>query len=227
MAGTGTAGSKQRRASVLALIGALVLALVVVLGSSVNADAKKKKSKANVFSATKTVNAPIPDAVNNQVSTPVLSTITVPKKFKGKVVGDVNVTGIQTTGNDPGAGAELIAKLTAPNGRTIPLFRLIGGPIQSIGPWTLDDDTKTSICPQSPASTCPNPNQSLYPPFAGTSNLVWNNGPALTPLAGFNGVPMRGSWTFRIEDVVPPGPANTSVLNQWGLKITAAKPVSG
>jgi hypothetical protein len=223
--GHGTAGTLGRR-RLVAVVGVLALAIVVAVGISVNADAKKKKSKANVFSATKTVNAPIPDAVAGTASTPLTSTITVPKKFKGKVVGDVDVTGIQTTGDTETAAGNLGAKLIAPNGRTLPLFRAVGG--QSLGPWTLDDDTKTSICSAPPGIVCSNPNQSLYQPFAGTSNLAYNDGPAFVPLAAFNGVPMKGTWTFKIIDGVPAGgmDSGTSVFNRWGLKITAAKPVT-
>jgi subtilisin-like proprotein convertase family protein len=39
-----------------------------------------------------------------------------------------------------------------------------------------------------------------------------------------NGVQMSGTWTFEIFDVGNIG--QTSVLNSWGLQITAAKPVT-
>ena len=156
------------------------------------------------------------------ISTPLRSSITVPKKFKGKVVGDVNVTGIQITGSAPGAVTPLIARLTSPSGRTIVLWRGKGS--QSIGPWTLDDDTKTEICDATPPPPCTNSNQTLNRPFAGTSNLINNDAPSWLPLASFDGTVMAGTWTLTIADL-----ANTltNTLNQWGLQITPAKPVSG
>ena len=207
-----------------AVLVALALALTAVAGMSVGADAaKKKKGKSTVFSQQLTANAPIPDRVGAAVSVPVRSTITVPKRFKGLNVADVNVTGIQTTGSGGTAANDLTAKITAPNGRTVILFNAKG--TVSLGPWTLDDDTPTSICDQNapPPVTCANPQQQLYRPFAGTSNLAANNGPSWIPLATLNGVPMRGTWTFTIFDGTP---VDTSVLNSWGLRITPAKAAS-
>lgn len=207
---------------------ALGLCFALVVGLTGGADAAKKKGKggkAKVFAKQVTPNAPIPEgAAAGGVSTPVDSTITVPKKFKGLNVGDVNVTGIQTTGSASGAANDLIARLTAPNGRTLVLFNLKGD--QSLGPWTLDDDTKTEICDVAVGTVCANPLQLLYRPFAGTSNLARTDNPSWLPLAMLNGVPMRGTWTFRIVDLTNAG-GTTSVLNSWGLRITPAKAGAG
>jgi hypothetical protein len=93
----------------------------------------------------------------------------------------------------------------------------------SIGPLTLDDDTPTSICDDT-TLTCEDPNATLLQPFAGTANLLNFRSGDSGPLSVFNGIPMRGTWTFRIWDNSTPG--TTSVLNKWGLQITAARPVS-
>jgi hypothetical protein len=202
------------------LVLVLAAAVGISAGAEVSEGAKKKKSKPKVFSQQLAANAAIPDAAPPAASVPVRSTITVGKKFKGLKVADVNVTGIQTTGNAATAANDLIARLTAPNGRTLILFRNKGS--VSLGPWTLDDDTSVSICDSAPPppQMCIDPQQQLHRPFAGTSNLVNNDTPSWIPLASFNGLSMRGTWTFTIVDV---SPADTSVLNSWGLRITPQK----
>jgi hypothetical protein len=203
--------------SKIALAGCLALALVVCAGAGAAPAAAKKKSR--TFEQSQAVNTVITDrpAVGNAI--PTVFQITVPKKFKGKVVGDLNVTGIQTTGSAANAASHLDAWLTAPSGRTVPLwFGSLGG--TSIGPLTLDDDTRTTIC-DSPTDDCTDPDQTLIRPFAGTANLAWLfNG--LGPLSVFNGQRMRGTWSFSIMDH---SNAVTSTLNSWGLRIKAAKPV--
>jgi hypothetical protein len=215
----------MRRASVLLLVGALAL-----LGLASTAQAKKKgPGKVKTFVSTLAVNQAVPDAVLNSTSTPVRSTITVPKKYKGKVVADLNVTGIQTTGSGPGAADDLIAGLSAPNGRFVELFANVGD--QSLGPWTIDDDTLVGIC-NAITPPCRDGTQTLNRPFAGTSNTIYNLGggnyPTNGPLATFNGIAMRGTWTLTVADVTPPSVLNsgTSNLNQWGLQITPAKAAS-
>ncbi len=202
----------------------LLLAAGLATGAGGAAAAKKKPAKLKPFAKTLVVNAAIPEDPGAAASTALTSLITVPKKYKGKVVDDVNVTGIQTTGSGAGAAADLSGSLTAPNGRTVLLFRGQGG--QSLGPWTLDDDTSVSICNQNLPVLCQNPNQSLNRPFAGTSNLAYNDNPALPPLQAFDGVAMKGVWKLSIVDT-DPGGAVTSTLNQWGLRVTPAKPVKG
>jgi hypothetical protein len=216
----------------LALIGVLALAVCtaagLVLGGS--AAAKKKKHKtANVFSQSVALNAPIPDVpAAPGPSTPVRSTITVPKKFKGKVVGDLNLLGIQTTGNAAGASADLRFKLTAPNGRTV---YVIGSnnPNQglgdtSIGPLTIDADSRVSVCDVPNPANCEDPAQQLNRPFAGTANELGLGTQSTGGVTTMNGVSMRGTWTFTVFDQRDPG--QTSILNGWGLQITAAKPVT-
>ena len=206
---------------------ALALALVLCAGIAPAADAAKKKAKSKVFAATVAPNAAVPEAAVGARSAPLTSTITVGKKFKGKVVGDVNVTALQTTGSGSGAANDLAAYLIAPNGRTLQLFFSVGD--QSLGFWTLDDDSPVAICPFPPATPCADPAQSLKAPFAGVSNLTLNwvgTFPVNGSLAIFNGLKMRGTWTLLVTDLGPPGATNgTSVLNTWGLRIRPAKPV--
>jgi hypothetical protein len=207
-------------------LAAVLLLAICVTGSLAAGDAaakKKKKHKvARVFAASVSPNLAIPD----QPPPPghdivVSSTITIGKKFKGRTVGDVNVTGIKTTGSGPNAANDLSFSLTAPNGKLV----LLNGTAlsgQSVGPLTFDDDTPTSIC-SSPTPTCSDPDATLVEPFAGTANLIGLNQGDITPLSTFTGVPMRGTWTFQTWDN---NNGDTSVLNSWGVQITAERPVS-
>jgi hypothetical protein len=202
--------------------GILALALLAALGlmGTASAVAKKKPKAPSVFQASVAPNAAIPDDAASGPSTPVNSTITVGKKFKGKVVGDVNVTGIQTTGNVDGAADDLGLRVIAPNGRGLVLLgpTFITG--ASIGPLTFDDDVFTELCYSPPCNYAP---ESLNPPYAGTANLLFNGAAGAGPLAALNGLPMKGTWTFSIWDAEDVG--QTSVLNGWGLQITAKRPV--
>jgi hypothetical protein len=209
-----------------ALIGLLALALCTALGMTISASAQAKKGKkpkvARFFQQSISPNAAIPNApAAPGPSTPVRSTITVGKKFNGRVVGDVNVTGITTTGSADGAAGDLAFRITAPNGQGV---TLLGSFLEgaSIGPLTFDDDTFTEICYSNPP--CQWAPQMLNAPYAGTANLLFNGSAGTGPLAQLNGVAMRGAWTLVVWDEA--GPALTSTLNSWGLQITAKKPVS-
>jgi hypothetical protein len=214
----------QGRNSGLRLTSAL-LALALLAGLTLGASAtaaKKKKSK--TFDSSIVLNAPIPDqTAMNAPANPVRSVIKVGKKFKGKVVGDVNVLGIQTTGSGNGAADDLNFKLTSPTGRTVYLISNVGNGSaltgQSFGPLTLDDDVSTSVC--SLTLPCADPNQSLHPPFAGTANLLGLGTGNSGPLSVYNGLRMRGDWTLTAWDN---DDSTTSTLNGWGLRIKPAKP---
>lgn len=181
---------------------------------------KRTGNSPSFFKATNSASLAIPDETAADVVTPVTSTITIPPSFSGRVVGDVNVTGITTSGSAAGAANELEAYLVTPNGRLIILFSAFGD--QSLGPWTFDDDTRRSVC-DSATPTCADPDATLTFPFAGTSNLLGPGG-EIGPLAKLNGLPMAGEWKLIVQDVVN---ARTSTLNSWGLEVTAAKPVKG
>ena len=215
----------------LAALGVLALALCTVLGMAFGgaAEAKKKgkKNKTSVFLQSIAPNVAVPDVLPGSVpSVPIRSTITVGKKFKGKTVGDVNVLGIQTTGNVAGAANDLRMKLSAPNGRTVFLIAGGGNGIgdQSIGPLTIDADSPVSICDQANPANCADPAQTLNRPFAGTANQQGMGTQSTGGVPTLNGVGMRGTWTFTIFDAS--SAAQTSILNGWGLQITAAKPVT-
>ncbi len=205
------------------MVGVLALTLCATVGLTAGgaeaAKKKKKTAKSKVFTETMNVNAPIPDAFAAAgPSTPVRVNFTLGKKFKNKVVGDVDLT-FQTTGNGPGAASDLSVWLTAPNGRTVLPFETLGD--VSIGPLTLDDDTTTSLC-DSATPTCANPNATLIQPFAGRANTMDEDDDA-RPLSTFDGVRMKGTWTFMVYDNTFNG--DTSVLNLVGLRVASATPV--
>jgi hypothetical protein len=213
-------GSSRRWLRLLAVLG---LAVCIGAGFAVgDASAKKKKHKtASVFAATVSPNLAVPDRPPAGHELIASSTLTVGKKFKGKTVGDLNVTGIRTTGDTASSAGHLNMMLVAPNGRAVLVDdQALGG--QSIGPLTFDDDTATSIC-DSTTPVCSDPDATLLRPFAGTANLANTFGGDTGPLSVFNGVPMKGTWTFLIWDAQV---SQTSVLNGWGLQITAARPVT-
>ena len=219
-----TSGAHVRRQR-LAIVGVLALALVTAIGMTfgASADAKKKKKGPSVYQATQSPNAAIPNnSASPAPSTPFVSTFTVGKKFKGKTVGDVNVTGITTTGSGPGAADDLGFRITAPSGRSVTLIKPGIGD-QNIGPLTLDDNTPVAICDRDPSSPCQYFPQQLNRPFAGTANLEFLGTAGTGPLAAFDGLSMRGNWLLTVWDQFTTG--TTSVLNSWGLKITAERPV--
>jgi hypothetical protein len=207
------------------MIGVLALALCTALAMSFGgvAEAKKKKKKTpTTFQQVVQPNAGIPDGPASGAATPVNSTITVGKKFKGKVVGDVNVTGIRTTGTEDGSAPDLVMRIIAPNGRSVRLWSGGFGE-QSIGPLTFDDDTPVSICNAS-TPPCEWGPDTLNPPFAGTSNLQFLGAGGTGPLSRLDGVGVKGTWTFQIWDENANGA--TSILNSWGLQIAVARPVT-
>ena len=209
----------------LAAFAVLCLALVAVAGltAGVATGAKKKKKAASVFQQTATVNLAIPQDAATGPSAPVRPIITVPKAFKGKVVGDIDVTNIRTTGSGAGAADDLRFRLSAPNGRSVTLINNGIGDV-SIGPLTLNDDTNVSICDNA-VPPCVDERFTLNRPFAGTANLLFLGGQSTGGLSAFDGVGMRGAWTLTVWDAAA-GPGTTSTLNTWGLKITPAKPVT-
>jgi hypothetical protein len=206
-------------------LGLLVLALCTVFGMTLaaSAEAKKKKHKTpTFFQQSLSPNAAIPDDAASGASTPLTSTITIGKKFKGRVIGDVNVTGIQTTGSVDGALDDLSFRVTSPSGRSVLLLQSGFSEGASLGPLTFDDDTFTEMCYF--VSGCQWAPQTLNPPFVGTANLMYNGAAGTGPLAQLNGLPMQGTWTFTVWDDDDVG--QTSTLNSWGLQIMARKPVT-
>jgi hypothetical protein len=197
------------RALLIAALGALVVAPA--------AGAKPKQAKGPLV-VTKPVETLVPEASSSPDGPYGLlrSTIDVGKRFKGRVIRDVNVTVKTTgaTGNNP--SNDLTAYLTAPNGATTALFSSLGGldpgTAVSIGPLTLDDDTPThlvSVYNQGDPL-------SLKPPFTGTAMPIQT-------LASLDSGPVRGTWTLSVVDSFSGG-AETSILNFWGLNVATGRP---
>jgi hypothetical protein len=198
----------------------VVIAMAAVLLLAVpGADGKSRKTKgSSLLSAANTAAAMIPEASSspNGPYGLLTSTIEAGKRFKGRVIRDVNVT-VQTTGvtgNNP--SNDLTAYLTAPNGSTSLLFSGLGGinagEAVSIGPLTLDDDYAIHLfSPYNPGDPL-----ALRPPFAGTAL------PAET-LAPMNSGRARGTWVLRILDSFSGG-AETSRLDSWSLNVATGKP---
>ena len=119
-------------------------------------------------------------------------------------------------------------KLTAPNGRTVFVIGAnnpnSGLGDVSIGPLTIDTDSRVSVCDSANPATCEDPSQQLIRPFAGTANQQGLGTQSTGGIATMTGVPMRGTWTFTIFDQHDVG--QTSIFNGWGLQLTAAKPVT-
>ena len=95
--------------------------------------------------------------------------------------------------------------------------------VVKLPPLTLDDDTPVLICDSPPSNPCAYYQQTLNQPFAGTANLEFRGGAGTGPLNACNGTPMKGNWQLLVWD--QSGNGTTSVLNSWGLQITAARPV--
>ncbi len=191
----------------------VVAVLVCLLAVPAVAGAAKtgKRKGGGTVDVTKAVNQAISDrpAGTNTPYGLLSSTITVRKRFKGKLVRDVNVTA-QTTGTSAtnSAAQDLRARLTAPNGVTTTLFGFLA-PGNTVGPLTLDDES-----PVFQANGPPVDPQALFSPWVGTAQPV-------DVLFAMDGGPVRGDWTLRIADLVN-GDANTLV--QWRLNVIAGKP---
>jgi hypothetical protein len=205
--------TRRRGMSVFVAL-ALVASLVLAVGGP--AAAKKKHRKGGPAVVTKPVSAAIPDATGvppNVRWGQLRSDIAIGKKFKGKTIGDVNVT-IQTTGAGPNAAEDLEMRLTAPNGATTDVLPNLFG--RSVGPLTLDDDTPVRTCGQ--PTPCADPLRSLNPPYAGTAR----SGGFLSIL---DSGPIMGTWRLSAFDTQPFDPQSASTLVSWTLTVTPARPV--
>jgi hypothetical protein len=206
-------GNPRRRGRQL-VIG--VLAVCLAFGSLAGvAEAKKKKKKSSTITVTKAVNQVVPPAVTGPPYRTglLLSTIPVGKAFKGKEIGDVNVTiGWSATG----AGSDwddIQVALSAPNGATSylnsgNLFQPPGA--VTLGPLTLDDETPFFTSGNDAADD--QETYALYAPYAGRSQ------PNYPPLAVMDGGPARGTWTLSIlnyEDVA----TEVHTFGSWTLEV--------
>jgi hypothetical protein len=192
----------------------VLLALVLIVASlagATAADAKKKHKRVGAVNITQPVNAAIPDRSSGGFGR-LISQIVVGRRFKGKSIGDVNIT-IQTTGNDPDSARDVLPFLTAPNGDTVGLFSGLLG--RSIGPLTLDDEAGAGICTADPPPCKFDPFESLLAPYAGRAQPS-------SPLSFLDLGPIRGVWTLQAMDQ---SNGNTSTLVSWTLNVTPARPV--
>jgi hypothetical protein len=218
----------------VALVSCLALVLSVGLGVSGNA-AAKKKGGSKVAIVNGSVGA-IPNGPQlTSPATPLRATATVGKKFKGKRVGDVDVTislsGVSAAGRPCGSVCDLVLRLSAPNGATTSLLStgqgsggLTGNTVTRL---TLSDQTPRSTCGADsggmpPPPPCSDPNATLLPPYTGTAQPSG----AMNLL---NGSPIKGTWVLTAIDFCggPPAPActddGTASLTAWSLRITPAK----
>lgn len=191
-----------------------VVAALALLGATAEG-AKKKRKGRGVAEATVTTVQPIPDRAAGVAPDGTLrSTVSFGKRFKGAMVGDVNVT-LQTLGATLGAAGNLDFRLLSPRGNTAELFRggMGGLPGESIGPLTFDDETPIRLCTQ-PIPPCQDPD-TLPLPFIGTAQ------PSEGSLSDLDGGPIRGTWTLMVRDRVPMG---TSSLTSWKLTVSRDRP---
>lgn len=201
--------SRRNPLAVGVLVACLALLCAALLGGTADAK-KKKKKKSGPVNITKTVNQQIPDRgpLGTDPFGRLDSTIAVAgKKYKNRIIRDVNIT-FQTTGNNVDSAGDLIAEVTAPNGATV--FLLLGAEGQSIGPVTFDDES-LNILGGGTTATFPE----LLPPYNGTARPGVE---ALgAPMATMDFGPVSGNWTLHMFDT-DGSPANiTSTLNSWTL----------
>jgi hypothetical protein len=199
-------------------------ALAALLGTALfvaGADAKKGKKGGGGGRAArvaKKVNKPIPNPLTDGNGNVVRDgAIAVPLKVKrAGAVKRVAVT-VQTSGLLADAAFDLDARVTAPDGTTVPLWNNLAG--QSIGPLTVVPNSPRLICSFNPAGTtpppppCSDPAATLNPPYLGTAGNA--------ELNLLRGVPMRGKWTVTVYDRgTNGGPGASSILNVVRLAIS-------
>jgi hypothetical protein len=191
---------------VAVVVGCLAIFGGSVFGAGVSDAAKKGKRKGgNVAKVANGKSRTIPDAISGTSTTiwgALATPLNVGKRFKGASVRDVRLT-LRTTGLSVSAAADLLFRVTAPNGRTV----TIAGPFtgQSIGPLAVTANSRTRLCSSPP---CSDPDATLSPPYFGTIG-----DPSLALL---NGSPMSGRWVVTAYDQ---NVGSTSALDSVGLVI--------
>lgn len=187
-------------------VGCLALLGGSVLGGGIADAAKKGKRRGgNVAKVANGKSRAIPDAILGTETTiwgALATPLNVGKRFKGARVGDVALT-LRTTGLSLSAAADLLFRVTAPNGRTVTIAAAFTG--QSIGPLIVTPNSRTTLCGAPP---CSDPDATLSPPYFGTVGDP--------TLALLNGSPMSGRWVVTAYDL---NPGSTSALDSVGLVI--------
>jgi hypothetical protein len=200
---------RLRRASVGALVVAISMAAGLATAGTAGAKKSKKSPTADVTVQLNQVVPPASSGPPPQQNGRLVSTTALGKKFKGKLIKDVNAR-ITASGDDV---AGLAVRLTAPNGDTVCLlgcaFGLFG---QQIGPLTLDDETPLLLSSRDP-QTFQDPDQ-LFSPYVGTAE------PEGT-LSDLDEGPSKGTWTLRAVNADPSKPVT---IAQWGIHVTTHRP---
>jgi hypothetical protein len=198
--------NSTKHVRVAAAVGCVALLGGILLGGGAASAAKKGKKK-----APKTVRVAdgksraIPDAVDTGTTViwgSLATPLNVGKRFKGVRAGDVRVT-LRTTGLAASSAADLLFRVTAPNGRTVTLGESFAG--QSIGPLPVTANSRTRLCGSPP---CADPDATLSPPYFGTVGDP--------NLALLEGVRVSGRWVVTVYDQ---SASSTSILNSVGLAI--------
>jgi hypothetical protein len=196
----------------IAILAAGALAAIAICAPG--AAFAKKAKRSVVLDVTNAVNATIPGRTgSNGPYGVVSSTIQTPKRFKGLVIRDVNVT-LQTTGvSGSFPAASVRPQLTAPSGATVRLFsglQSVTG-AHDIGPLTIDDESPLSLVSLTSADPV-----GLYDPWIGSARpeggrrlAVMDNGPA------------SGTWTLTVVSALQ---NQVSTLNFWRIQVAVGRP---
>jgi hypothetical protein len=152
----------NRRLTLAVSVACLALGGAALGGGVAGAAKKGKRGGSKTIQVAERKSRTIPDAILGGTWGALPTSLRVSKRFKGAEVADVRLT-LRTTGLTVGAAADLIFRVTAPNGRTVDILGPFTG--QSIGPLTVTANSRTRLCGSPP---CPDPDATLSPPYFGT-----------------------------------------------------------
>lgn len=204
------------RKALLTVMALLCCAALAIPSAAVAAKKKKKVRKGPSFvDITKTVGAPIPDAIGGpggQVGVLSSTTDVSGRPFRNKRIRDVDVT-VQVTGLGPGANAigDITARLISPSGASTILFGTGLGPGNLLGPLTLSDESLLILSSEFP----PDDTTTLTAPWQGTARPDGN------PLWKLDNGLVSGTWTLRLIDTAP---TDISSLISWRLLVAIGNP---
>jgi hypothetical protein len=219
------------------------LAVVIALALAVTAaDASARQKNQGSVNVSKVANLAIPDKSGppgSGIDGVASSTIRLGKRFRGRLVRDVDIT-LQTTGTGdktlntsagpvtgPFEGVDIGAILRAPNGGHVTLFEngdlfppifstmpTVFGALPNLGPLTLDDEASIDL-PGELVGLNTNDPTVLEAPYDGRAR------PPYKPLRLLDGGPARGAWTLTMRDG---GETGTSNLASWRLRLVTGTP---